>query len=81
MFHPILLTGIALVGLPILLHLIMKQEPKKLSFPAFRFLKQKQFSNQRKLNNPDPAGAKMKLSVLKLRYELLILFLFLPLIV
>ena len=49
MFHPILLTGIALVGLPILLHLIMKQEPKKLSFPAFRFLKQKQFSNQRKL--------------------------------
>jgi hypothetical protein len=49
MFHPILLTGVALVGLPILLHLIMKQEPKRLPFPAFRFLKQKQFTNQRKL--------------------------------
>lgn len=47
--HPILLVGAALVGLPILLHLIMKQEPKRLPFPAFRFLKQKLKSNQRKL--------------------------------
>jgi hypothetical protein len=47
--HTILLTGAALVGLPILLHLIMKQEPKRLSFPAFRFLTQKLKTNQRKL--------------------------------
>ncbi len=47
--HAILLTGAALVGLPILLHLIMKQEPKRLSFPAFRFLTQKLKTNQRKL--------------------------------
>src|ERR1700761_7465285 len=47
--HPILLIGAALVGLPIILHLIMKQEPKRLPFPAFRFLKQKQKTNQRKL--------------------------------
>ena len=33
------ITGAALVGLPILLHLIMRQEPKRLPFPAFRFLK------------------------------------------
>src|SRR5829696_9382506 len=46
---PILLTGAALVGLPILLHLIMKQEPKRLPFPAFRFLKQRLKTNQRKL--------------------------------
>lgn len=47
--HTILIAGAALVGLPILLHLIMKQEPKRLSFPAFRFLKQKLKTNQRKL--------------------------------
>ncbi len=47
--HTILIAGAALVGLPILLHLIMKQEPKRLSFPAFRFLKQQLKTNQRKL--------------------------------
>lgn len=47
--HSILLVGAALVGLPILLHLIMKQEPKRLTFPAFRFLTQKLKTNQRKL--------------------------------
>lgn len=47
--NAILLAGAALVGLPILLHLIMKQEPKRLSFPAYRFLKQKLKTNQRKL--------------------------------
>lgn len=47
--HPILIAGVALVGLPILLHLIMKQEPKRLPFPAFRFLQQKLKTNQRKL--------------------------------
>jgi hypothetical protein len=47
--HAILIAGAALVGLPILLHLIMKQEPKRLPFPALRFLKQKQRVNQRKM--------------------------------
>lgn len=47
--HSILIVGAALVGLPILLHLIMKQEPKRLPFPAFRFLRQKLKTNQRKL--------------------------------
>ena len=46
---PILITGAALVGLPVLLHLIMRQEPKRLPFPAFRFLKQRQQINQRKI--------------------------------
>ncbi|OWK36121.1 hypothetical protein FRUB_08684 [Fimbriiglobus ruber] len=44
-----MIVGAALVGLPILLHLIMKQEPKRLLFPALRFLKQKQRTNQRKM--------------------------------
>jgi hypothetical protein len=47
--NAILIVGGALVGLPILLHLIMKQEPKRLTFPAFRFLTQKLKTNQRKL--------------------------------
>src|SRR4051812_39408125 len=47
--HPILIVGAALVGLPIVLHLIMKQEPKRLPFPAFRFLQQRLRTNQRKL--------------------------------
>lgn len=47
--NAILIAGAALVGLPILLHLIMKQEPKRLLFPAFRFLTQKLKTNQRKL--------------------------------
>lgn len=46
---PILVAGAALVGLPILLHLIMRQEPKRLPFPAFRFLKQQRRINQRKI--------------------------------
>jgi len=47
--NPILIVGAVLVGLPIVLHLIMKQEPKRLPFPAFRFLKQRLKTNQRKL--------------------------------
>src|SRR4026207_2566343 len=47
--NAILIAGAALVGLPILLHLIMKQEPKRLTFPAFRFLTQRLKTNQRKL--------------------------------
>jgi hypothetical protein len=47
--HPILLGGLVLVGVPIVLHLIMRQQPKRLVFPAFRFLKLRQRTNQRKL--------------------------------
>lgn len=47
--HIILITGGLLIGVPILLHLIMRQEPKKLPFPAFRFLKMKRRINQRKM--------------------------------
>ncbi len=47
--HSIIVAGVLLAGLPVLLHLIMKQEPKRLPFPAFRFLKVKQKTNQRKM--------------------------------
>jgi hypothetical protein len=44
-----LLSGVLLAGIPVLLHLIMRQKPKHLLFPAFRFLLQKHRTNQRKL--------------------------------
>jgi hypothetical protein len=47
--HGYLLTGLLLVGVPVLIHLIMRQKPRVLQFPAFRFLKQKHLTNQRKI--------------------------------
>lgn len=47
--HAILIATAALVGLPVLLHLIMKQEPKRLLFPAIRFLEKRRKINQRKM--------------------------------
>src|SRR5262249_35243694 len=47
--HPLLLGGLLLVGVPVLLHLIMRQKPKHLLFPAFRFLLLRHRTNQRKL--------------------------------
>ncbi len=46
---PVLLGGLLLMGVPLLLHLIMRPKPKRLPFPAFRFLAQRHQSNQRKL--------------------------------
>jgi hypothetical protein len=46
---PLLLGGLALVSVPILLHLIMRQKPRRLLFPAFRFLLQRHRTNLRKL--------------------------------
>jgi hypothetical protein len=47
--HPLLLGGLALVGIPVLIHLLMRQKPKRLPFPAFRFLLQKHRTNQTRL--------------------------------
>jgi Aerotolerance regulator N-terminal/von Willebrand factor type A domain len=47
--HPLLLGGLVLIGIPIVVHLIMRQQPKHLIFPAFRFLQLRQRTNQRKL--------------------------------
>jgi hypothetical protein len=45
----VLLGGMVLVGIPVLIHLIMRQKPKILPFPAFRFLVQRSKKNLRKL--------------------------------
>ena len=47
--YPLLLGGLLLAGLPVLLHFLIRQKPKTLLFPAFRFLVQKQRSNTRNL--------------------------------
>jgi hypothetical protein len=47
--HPLLLGGLLLAGIPVLIHLVMRQKPKRLMFPAVRFLLQKQHSNRRRL--------------------------------
>jgi hypothetical protein len=47
--HPLLLAGLVFVGVPVLLHLIMRQKPKHLPFPALRFLLQRHRSTQRRL--------------------------------
>ena len=48
--YPLLLGGLALVGIPVLIHLIMRQKPKRLPFPAFRFLKLRRSTNRRKIS-------------------------------
>lgn len=47
--HAILIAGAVLAGVPVAIHLLLKQEPKRLLFPAVRFLKLKQRTSQRKL--------------------------------
>src|SRR5438309_2305831 len=46
---PLLLGGLVLVGIPVLIHLIMRQKPRTLPFPAFRFLLKRHRTNLRKL--------------------------------
>jgi hypothetical protein len=48
--HPItLLIGGLLLAAPILLHFLMQRKPKHIIFPALQFVRQRQSTNQRKL--------------------------------
>ncbi|MGO9112160.1 MAG: BatA domain-containing protein [Thermoguttaceae bacterium] len=44
-----LLSGAGLIVIPIVLHLIMRQRPKLLEFPALRFIQKRHDTNQRRL--------------------------------
>lgn len=44
-----LLAGAALISVPLLLHLLMRQQPKRIVFPAVRFIRQRQQANRRRL--------------------------------
>jgi hypothetical protein len=47
---PALLVGMGLIAVPIVLHLIMRRQPREFAFPALQFVKQRQDANRRKLN-------------------------------
>ncbi|MCO6457394.1 MAG: BatA domain-containing protein, partial [Pirellulaceae bacterium] len=44
-----LLLGGLLVGVPVVLHLLMRQQPRQLVFPAIRYVEQRRESNRRTL--------------------------------
>ncbi|MCA9258984.1 MAG: BatA domain-containing protein [Planctomycetales bacterium] len=46
---PALLAGIAFIAIPIALHLVMRREPRRVVFPALRFVQQRRESNRRKM--------------------------------
>ncbi|MFM8634109.1 MAG: BatA domain-containing protein [Planctomycetia bacterium] len=46
---PMLLGGAALVAVPVMLHMLMRQKPVKREFPALRFLKTRVIANRRRL--------------------------------
>jgi hypothetical protein len=46
--HPALLFGFAVVAAPVLLHLLMRQKPKKLVFPALRLVEQRKRETSRR---------------------------------
>jgi hypothetical protein len=46
---PALLFGASLIAVPIVLHLIMRRKPRRLEFPALRFIQRRHDRNQRRL--------------------------------
>ncbi|MDZ4818511.1 MAG: BatA domain-containing protein [Planctomycetota bacterium] len=46
---PLILGGAALVAVPVVLHLIMRRQPKHLMFPALRFIQKREEANRRRL--------------------------------
>ncbi len=46
---PAILAGIAAIAVPVVLHLVMRQTPKRMVFPAVRFLQVREHANRRQL--------------------------------
>jgi hypothetical protein len=44
-----LLFGTGLIGIPILLHLVMRQQPRQMMFPAIRFIQRREETNRQTL--------------------------------
>jgi len=49
LLHPALIAGLALVAIPLVLHLLMKARPKPLVFPALRLLHERRLTTARRL--------------------------------
>lgn len=64
--HPSLLVGLALVAVPVLLHLLMRAKPKKLVFPALRLIQNRKRTNVRRLRLRHWALMLLRMAVLAL---------------
>ena len=49
LLNPAILLGMAFVAVPVILHLLLRQKPKKLVFPALRLIQQRRKQNVRRL--------------------------------
>jgi hypothetical protein len=49
LLHPAILYGLGLVALPVILHLLLRQKPRKLVFPALRLIVQRRRQNVRRM--------------------------------
>lgn len=47
---PVLLAGAALIAVPVILHLVMRRQPRQVEFPALQFVRQRQEANRRRMN-------------------------------
>jgi hypothetical protein len=47
--NPGLLAGVGMAAVPVVLHLIMRQKPRHLEFPALRFIRSKHETNRRQM--------------------------------
>ena len=47
--NPAILVGAGLAAIPVVLHLIMRQQPRILEFPALRFLQAREHANRRQM--------------------------------
>lgn len=47
--HAAFLAGTLAVAVPIILHLVMRKQPRRLEFPALRFIKQRESTNRRQV--------------------------------
>ena len=52
--HAAFLGGTLAIAVPIVLHMIMRKQPKHLEFPALRFIKLRENSNRRRVRLRGP---------------------------
>lgn len=62
--HPLLLTGLLVIIVPVLLHLLMRAKPKKLVFPALRLIQNRKRTNVRRLRLRHLALLLLRMAVL-----------------
>ena len=48
---PALLAGAALIAVPVILHLVMRRQPRQLEFPALQFVRQRVTVDKRSETN------------------------------